>query len=259
MKIISRSLSVIAALLAFAGTAHAQILTNLATSEHSTVTTIFGYNNGTDLSAFGTEYEQYGGAKATLNDGTTGIDGSNSTTFGNEGGQAGTSYGFGGYENLVVPTGTEITSINLYQYAFGDGGWFGPNADFNYSSPLAAKDLSEPLIQVTTDNGTTWTTVAVTDPTVYVDTLAGNVHGGQGNLPEVTFTLSTPLTDIDGIRVIGLNGGFAGTGADSNSTSGFMSITELQIEAQAIPEPSIYAMMLGGLALLAFRARRLLA
>ncbi len=237
----------------FAGAAHGQVLTNLAISEHSTISTIFGYNNGSDLSAFGTEYEQYGGAKVTLNDGVTGIDGANSTTFGNEGGQTGTSYGFGGYENLVVPVGKVITSVNLYQFAFGDGGWFGPNSDFSGNNPLKASDLSAPLLQITTNNGVSWTTVSATNNYLSQYT---NIATRGNNLPEVTFKLTAPLTGIDGIRVIGLNGGYAGTGADSNATSGFMSITELQIEAQDVPEPSTYALMLGGLAILAFGVRR---
>jgi hypothetical protein len=253
LKFASPSCLTVAVLLALAGVTHAQVLTNLAVSEHGTVTTVFGYNNGSNLSAFGTEYEQYGGSKATLNDGTTGIDGYNSTTFGNEGGRTSTSYGFGGYENLVVPTGMEVTSVNLFQYAFGDGGWFGPNSDFSSNNPLKASDLSEPLLQATTDDGATWTTIAATDNYLSQYT---NIANRNSNLPEVAFTLSVPLTGIDGIRVIGLNGGYAGTGADSNSTSGFMSMTELQIEAQVIPEPSTYAMMLGGLALLGFCVRR---
>ncbi len=153
----------------------------------------------------------------------------------------------------------QITSVNLYMNVYGDGGWFGPNSDFSRSSPLQAKDLTAPVIQVTTDDGTTWSTVATTNN--YVSVFAGNVSPGQGSTPEVTFTIDTPITNIDGIRVIGLNGGYAGTGSDSNSTSGFMAINELQIEAEAIPEPSTYAMIIGGAALagLCLRHRRSLA
>jgi hypothetical protein len=240
----------VALLATFAGIGHAQIMINLAVSEHATATTIFGYNSGT-LSSLGTSYEQYGGSKATMNDGVTTQDNAN-TTFGNEGGQTGTSYGFGGYTNLTVPVKMSISSVNLYMNAFGDGGWFGHNSNFSFSSPLSAADLTAPLIQVTTDNGATWTTVATTNN--YLSVFAGNVYAGQGSTPEVTFNLLAPATGIDGIRVIGLNGGYAGTGADANSTSGFMAINELQIEAT--PEPSTYALMLGGLAFLGFCLRR---
>jgi hypothetical protein len=232
---------------------HAQ--TNLAISEHSTATDIFGYNTR-NLSGYGTSYVQYGGSQVTLNDGVTISDNAN-TTFGNEGGETGTSYGFGGYENLTVPAGMAITSVNLYMNAFGDGGWFGPNADFGRSSPLSSNDLTAPVIQETTNDGISWTTVATTND--YVTTFAGHVSPGQGSTPEVTFTLDTPLTGIDGIRIIGLNGGYAGTGADSNATSGFMAINELQIEASDVPEPSAYAMMLGGLAFIGLCIRRKLA
>lgn len=244
----------LAALSVLATTAQGQVLTNLAISEHGTVTTIFGYNDGSDLSAFGTEYEQYGGSKVTMNDGVTSGDNAN-TDWGNDGGQTGTSYGFGGYENLTVPAGMEITSVNLYMNAFGDGGWFGPNGDsYPGGQPLTAAHLAVPLIQITTDGGTTWTTLSIASDN-YLSAME-TVTPGQGSCPEVTFALSAPVTNADGIRVIGLNGGYAGSGHDADSTSGFMAINELQIEAQDVPEPSTYALMLGAAALLAAMVRR---
>src|SRR5690606_7379085 len=86
----------------------------------------------------------------------------------------------------------------------------------------------EPTIQVTTDGGTTWTTVDHTSD--YTTVMPGHVIGG-GGVPNPTsvsavFTLTTPVSGINGIRVIGENGGNAG-----NDANGFLGLFELEVSA----------------------------
>ena len=67
----------------------------------------------------------------------------------------------------------------------------------------------------------------------------------------VNFTLDTPQTGIDGIRLIGSEGG-GPAGAD---LGGFLAVGELEVNSQ-IPEPaSLSLLALAGLALLRRRRR----
>jgi len=88
--------------------------------------------------------------------------------------------------------------------------------------------LIEPEIQVSMNGGTTWSTVAHSSD--YLTALDAHAIGGGGN-PNPTsvtavFTLTTPISGITGIRIIGANGGNAGS--DPN---GFIGVFELEVTA----------------------------
>jgi hypothetical protein len=140
-----------------------------------------------------------------------------------------------------------VSSLNLYMYTFVDGGWFGPSGTGYDSGELDSNDLTAPIVQVTYDL-TNWVTVASTN--TYVTDLTG---ASGGLTPEATFDLTSPVTDIEGIRLLGPNGGTA----TYEGHQGFIGVAELQvIEA---PEPSTYALLAMGAAGLVFFARRRIA
>ncbi len=190
----------------------------------SSGTAILGYQAAVDGTP-GTLYFHVGTA-ANINDGdpTTHVD---NWTAGADQGQ---SVSFVG---IVWPSlrYDKITDLTLTLATFLDGGWFGvsgygPGA----GRALAATNLIEPTIQVSTNGGLSWTKIAATSD--YISTLTGFTIGGGANPNpnSVTahFTLPTPATEINGIRIIGPNGGNAGT--DPN---GFIGVYEL--EANATP------------------------
>ncbi len=119
----------------------------------------------------------------------------------------------------------QITSLTLTLAAFTDGGWFGPNNKGpGDGGTLTADYLIEPTIQVSTNHGASWFTVPATSD--YLTALNGLTIGGGGNPNPVsltaTFTLNPPVSNVDGLRIIGPNGGTA----DGN---GFIGVFELEI------------------------------
>jgi hypothetical protein len=125
----------------------------------------------------------------------------------------------------------QIQTLTLTLATFGGGGWFGVSG-FSPApgEALLSFDLVEPTVQVSADGGVTWTTVTHTSD--YLDVMDGHTIGGGAN-PNPTsatavFTLNPPATQVNGIRIIGENGGVAGS--DEN---GFIGVFELQVEAQA--------------------------
>jgi hypothetical protein len=224
--------------------AQAQVLTNVAPSG----TAIFGYNTGgAALTTLGTPLDNAGSSSAINDNNYSDSD----DTFGNQG-----HYGYVGITNLTFAPGTGVDSINLYMSLFGDGGWFGPNnvGPLGPGSTLTAGDLTSTdfHLQITTNNGATWSDVGFT--TDYSTALNGAYASGASPAPEAIFTLDNAIGDIDGIRLVGTNGGTADGGGPT--FPGFIGVKEFQVEARAIPEPSTYALMLAGLGLLAFGLRR---
>ncbi|MEO8351839.1 MAG: PEP-CTERM sorting domain-containing protein [Chthoniobacteraceae bacterium] len=146
-----------------------------------------------------------------------------------------------------------IVSLTLNIAAFFDGGWFGPNnSGPGGTGTLNSTYLTEPTVQVTSDSGFTWVDIAATSD--YVSALDGTVlpvdFGPATHANPATFTLSVPQTGIDGIRLIGSEGGTA--------SGGFLGVFEMEVEA--VPEPaSAAALAFAGGLLMLRRSRRVAA
>jgi hypothetical protein len=118
---------------------------------------------------------------------------------------------------------TNLARLELSLAVFFDGGWFGPNnigpGTGNFLSPTY---LLEPIVQVSNDRGTNWTTVAATSD--YLTVMNGHplptVDFGAPTTNTATFQLSTPQTGINGVRIIGSEGGTA--------SGGFLGVFELE-------------------------------
>jgi hypothetical protein len=141
-----------------------------------------------------------------------------------------------------------VGSLTLQTASFFDGGWFGPNiSEPGASGTLNSSYLIAPVVQITLDGGATWSTVPSTSN--YVTAMTGvtlPVAFGPPVFASTSFTLTTPVTGINGIRLIGSEGGSA--------SGGFMGLTELGVDASPVPEPSTLSLAGAGL-LLASRRR----
>lgn len=133
------------------------------------------------------------------------------------------------YVGILWPTlrYDQVENLVLQQATFTDGGWFGVNGIGPVpGDPLTPDHLSEPSIQITSDGGVTWTTVPHTSD--YGLVMNGHGIGGGANpnptSVAITFTLNTPASKINGIRIIGPNGG----AADGN---GFIGVWELDVNS----------------------------
>jgi hypothetical protein len=162
----------------------------------------------------------HAGAAHNINDGNpaTSVD---DFSAGSDGGQGVSFVGI----VWLTPRPEQITSLTLNLATFFDGGWFGPNnAGPGGSGTLTADYLIAPAVQVSTNGGTTWTTVPSTSD--YLTALNGHLLPPAFSAPTsatATFQLTPPLTNINGIRIIGTNGG----PADGN---GFIGVFELAVE-----------------------------
>jgi hypothetical protein len=108
-----------------------------------------------------------------------------------------------------------IATVRVTFATFLDGGWFGPNGvGPGAGNPLKTNQLSEPQVEVTTDGGASWNVVPATSD--YMAVMTGHRVGG-GTQPNptaatATFTLTTPTNGINGIRLVGSEGGQASGG-----------------------------------------------
>ena len=133
---------------------------------------------------------------------------------------AGVTWPFARYET--------ISNVRITFATFLDGGWFGVNNQGpGAGAALTAPMLVEPTVQISTNNGVSWTTVPHTSD--YLANFTGHLIGGGGlenpSTGVATFTLNNPVTEISGIRVIGANGGTA----DGN---GFIGVFEFEVEGE---------------------------
>ncbi|MBL9169436.1 MAG: hypothetical protein JNN07_16975 [Verrucomicrobiales bacterium] len=183
---------------------------------------VLGVNNAIDVDAGTPRFNA--GALANINDEQpdTHVD----TWFGNAGTDRGQGISFVGIV-WTIPRVETIDSLVLTLATFGDGGWFGVNGRGPAAGEaLTAADLLEPTVQTTKDGGATWTTVPHSSD--YLGVMTGfSIGGGANPTPNpvtATFTLSPGVSGINGIRIIGQNGGVA----DGN---GFIGVSELVVEA----------------------------
>jgi hypothetical protein len=184
-------------------------------------TGIMGYNSTINTN-LGTPLF-HGGVAHNINDTdlTTSVD---DFSGGTDGGQGVSFVGI----IWPAPRPEQITSLTLSLATFFDGGWFGPNGSGpGASGALDGSYLIEPSVQVSTNGGTSWITVAKTSD--YLTTLNGHTLPaafGAPTLASATFQLTAALTNLSGIRIIGTNGG----PADGN---GFIGVFELTVEGVA--------------------------
>ena len=178
-------------------------------------TAIIGTNNAIDGDA-GTAFAQ-GGQPSNINDG-------NPTTR---------EATFGplepvSYVGILWPTvrTVAVDRLDLTMATFYDGGWFGPNGvgpGAGGALTVSGGYLIEPTVQTTADGGVTWTTRAHTSN--YLTAFEGHLIGGPSGQPTsqtATFTLTTPQANINGIRIIGQEGGQA--------SGGFIGVFELKVQ-----------------------------
>ncbi len=176
-------------------------------------TAIMGTNNAIDGDA-GTAFAQSGNP-SNINDGdlTT-----REATFGPVEPVA--------YAGILWPTvrTVAVNRLDLTMATFYDGGWFGPNGigpGAGGALTVSGGYLIEPTVQTTADGGVTWTTRAHTSN--YLTAFEGHLIGvGQPTSQTATFTLTTPQANINGIRIIGQEGGQA--------SGGFIGVFELKVK-----------------------------
>jgi hypothetical protein len=126
------------------------------------------------------------------------------------------------------PVTQPILGLKATFALFSNGGWFGTdNLDPGAGGLLTADYLSEPLVEVTADHGQTWTAVPHTSD--YLEMLLDAGIGG-GSFPNpnravASFTLAEAARNIDGIRLVGSNGGSA--------LGGFLGIWDLAVNVEA--------------------------
>jgi hypothetical protein len=191
-------------------------------------TGIMGVNNAID-STLGTPYIQFG-TTTSINDGNT-----TGPTVDTYNGATATTVSYTGI-TWATPRTDFITTLTLTNAAFFDGGWFGPNnSGPGASGTLTGAHIIPPTVQITLDGGTTWTSVGSSSN--YATTMTGTtlpVAFGPPSIRTSTFTLNTPVTGVNGIRLIGLEGGTA--------SGGFLGVTELGVNAETVPEPASVAL-----------------
>ena len=164
-------------------------------------------------------------------------------------------------QTFSTPETSLIGGLSYADDTFQNGGWFGvtgedANGNTGNFGPgtLSSTELIAPIVQITLD-GTNWTTVA--DSNNYVMALSSTYTGNGASTEISTFTLDAPVTGIEGIRLIGTDGGYqdnSGTGAgfgfvSLNAGNGFEVL-------EATPEPSTYALFAAGALTLFALARR---
>ncbi|MFA5265362.1 MAG: PEP-CTERM sorting domain-containing protein [Opitutaceae bacterium] len=112
-----------------------------------------------------------------------------------------------------------------------DGGWF-------------QDTMGNPLRVQFTQDGTNWFDVTGLDKGLYTnDYLSAAALGATSTYTGSWLFTFNPVSDVTGLRLIGLPGGSAG----DMSNYGYLSIGEMQAFAVAVPEPGTSA-LLGGLA-----------
>lgn len=205
-------------LIAVLATALSGFADNIAAKGHA----IIGIKQGIDSAPGKSMYN--GGIPPNVNDGNPY---SRVDTYSSQGAAKLENCSFVG---VIWPTTRyeEIGTLTFTMACFADGGWFGVNGGLPAAgTPFGSGELAEPTVQVTTDGGATWTTAVTTSD--YMDVMVNHYPGGQGGTPnpnpvDINFTFTSPVSAINGVRIIGTHGG----PADLN---GFLGVWELAVEA----------------------------
>lgn len=200
-------------------------------------TGIIGTHTAID-GTLGTPYvrtDQPDGTTVRINDAAYGTDGSFDAVIDTWNGDttASGAFAYYGVTGMTIPAGQEITNLTVNLITANDGGWFGPNGTGpGDGGALAAEHLTEPTIQVTSDTGTTWTDITSSRNT-YISALTGHIVGigGAPTYATVSFDLDSSQTGIDGIRLIGPEGG-GPAGAD---LGGFIGLAEMEVNTSVDP------------------------
>jgi hypothetical protein len=125
-----------------------------------------------------------------------------------------------------------VGSLRVIFATFNNGGWFGPpNVGPGANGLLTAAHLEEPIVQITRDGGTNWSAVPHTSD--YLTVLVGHRTGGGTNpsatwTPAATFMLSEIATNVNGVRLIGREGGHS---------QGFVGVFDLSVFPTAYVPP----------------------
>ncbi len=126
-----------------------------------------------------------------------------------------------------------VGSLRVIFATFDNGGWFGPqNVGPGANGLITAAHLEMPTVQITRDGGTTWSAVPHTSD--YLTVLIGHrTGGGTGNpsatwTPAATFNLNEIATNVNGVRLIGREGGHS---------QGFVGVFDLSVFPTAYVSP----------------------
>jgi hypothetical protein len=122
------------------------------------------------------------------------------------------------------PLATPVVHLDLTLALFGNGGWFGANEiGPSAGATLTDEHLVQPRVEVTRDGGVTWETVASSSD--YYLALRGSPIGAP-NSATARFTLAAAASDLNGIRIIGTEGGTV--------SGGFLGVFELAVFAAGV-------------------------
>lgn len=117
-----------------------------------------------------------------------------------------------------------ISSVNVQNYLANDGGWWGPTDVISGGNPLSPSDLTAPLVQITSNGGVSWTTVAGVSSnyvTLYTGVARGTGFPDATSGPLASFSFF-PQNGINGIRLLG-------NGAGPADGNGFIGVNEFEV------------------------------
>ena len=127
------------------------------------------------------------------------------------------------------PVTRSVINLELTHALFSNGGWFGvPGVDPGPGGLLTGEHVVEPRVEITTDGGLTWTPRAATsnyDPTLIGVGIGGGAFPNPNRVTAI-FTLASPVQNIDGIRLVGTNGGSVG--------GGFLGVFDLAVNVDSV-------------------------